>query len=77
MARTKQISRKSVKVPKRRHPSENPGPYRAPPPPPVIRKKNKFRPGTIALRQIKKYRSSTNLLIRKAPFQRLVREILH
>ena len=33
------------------------------------------RPGTRALREIKKYQKSTKLLIRKRPFQRLVREI--
>lgn len=31
--------------------------------------------GTVALRQIRKYQKSTDLLIRKLPFQRLVREI--
>ena len=38
-------------------------------------KKFRWRPGTVALRQIKKYQKSTNLLMRKAPFQRLVREL--
>ena len=38
-------------------------------------KKVHWRPGTVALRQIKKFQKSTNLLLRKAPFQRLVREI--
>ena len=33
------------------------------------------RPGTVALREIRKYQKSTELLIRKLPFQRLVREI--
>lgn len=32
-------------------------------------------PGTVALREIRKYQKSTDLLIRKLPFQRLVREI--
>lgn len=31
--------------------------------------------GTVALREIRKYQKSTDLLIRKLPFQRLVREI--
>uniref|UniRef100_A0A6V7QSC7 Core Histone H2A/H2B/H3 domain-containing protein n=1 Tax=Ananas comosus var. bracteatus TaxID=296719 RepID=A0A6V7QSC7_ANACO len=31
--------------------------------------------GTVALREIRKYQKSTELLIRKLPFQRLVREI--
>ena len=42
-----------------------------------IRKTRRFRPGTIALRQIKRYQKSTELLIRKLPFQRLVREITY
>jgi histone H3 len=32
-------------------------------------------PGTVALREIRKYQKSTELLIRKLPFQRLVREL--
>ena len=40
-----------------------------------LRKPRRFRPGTIALRQIRKYQKSTDLLIRKLPFQRLVREV--
>ena len=40
-----------------------------------IRKPHRFRPGTVALREIRKYQKSTDLLIRKIPFQRLVREI--
>ena len=39
------------------------------------RKPHRFRPGTVALREIRKYQRSTELLIRKVPFQRLVREI--
>jgi len=35
----------------------------------------RYRPGTVALREIRKYQRSTDLLIRKLPFQRLVREI--
>ena len=40
-----------------------------------IKKPHRFRPGTVALRMIRKYQKSTELLIRKLPFQRLVREI--
>lgn len=36
---------------------------------------HRWRPGTVALREIRKYQKSTELLIRKAPFQRLVREL--
>jgi len=42
-----------------------------------IRKARRFRPGTVALRQIRKYQSSTELLIRKLPFQRLVKEVVY
>ena len=35
----------------------------------------RYRPGTVALREIRRYQKSTELLIRKLPFQRLVREI--
>ncbi|XP_063316313.1 histone H1-like [Pelmatolapia mariae] len=38
-------------------------------------KKKRYRPGTVALREIRRYQKSTELLIRKLPFQRLVREI--
>ncbi|KAK9843014.1 hypothetical protein WJX74_005643 [Apatococcus lobatus] len=37
--------------------------------------KRKIRRGTKALNEIRKYQRGTELLIRKAPFQRLVREI--
>lgn len=49
-----------------------------------IKKPHRFRPGTVALREIRKFQKSvrmferdeqTDLLIRKLPFQRLVREI--
>ncbi len=40
-----------------------------------VKKPHRYRPGTVALRKIHKYQKSTELLIRKAPFQRLVREI--
>ena len=36
---------------------------------------HRFRPGTVALREIRRYQKSTDLLIRKLPFQRLVREV--
>ena len=40
-----------------------------------VKKTFRFRPGTVALRQIRKYQKSTDLLIRKLPFLRLVREV--
>lgn len=41
----------------------------------VPRVKKRYRPGTKALREIRQYQKSTDLLIRKLPFARLVREI--
>ena len=40
-----------------------------------VKKPHRYRPGTVAFREIRKYQNSTELLIRKLPFQRLVREI--
>ena len=37
--------------------------------------KHRYRPGTVALREIRRYQKSTNLLIPKTSFQRYVREI--
>ena len=39
------------------------------------RKKFRYRPGTVALREIRAYQSMTQLLIPKLPFSRLVKEI--
>lgn len=81
MARTKQTARKTTsagnkrptkhlatKAARKTAPSVGPG---------GLKKPHKFRPGTVALREIRKYQKSTELLIRKLPFQRLVREIAH
>lgn len=43
--------------------------------PDTKKKPHRFRPGTVALREIRKYQKSTDLLIAKLPFQRLCREI--
>ena len=40
-----------------------------------VKKPMRYRPGTVALREIRRYQKSTELLIRKMPFARLVREI--
>ena len=37
-----------------------------------VKKPHRYRPGTVALREIRRYQKSTNLLIRRLPFQRLV-----
>jgi hypothetical protein len=41
-----------------------------------IKKPNCYPPGTVALRKIRRYQKSTDLLIWKAPFQHLVRKIV-
>lgn len=40
-----------------------------------VKKPHRYRPGTVALREIRKYQKSTDLLIRRLPFQKLVKEI--
>lgn len=40
-----------------------------------IKRPHRFRPGTVALREIRRFQKSSELLIKKRPFQRLVREI--
>ena len=42
---------------------------------PPIQQKRRYKPGTLAIREIRKYQKSTDLLIRKLPFARLIREI--
>ncbi|KAK1962518.1 histone H3-like centromeric protein cse-4 [Colletotrichum sublineola] len=39
------------------------------------RGRRRYKPGTVALREIRKYQSGTQLLLRQLPFSRLVREI--
>lgn len=38
-----------------------------------IKVKRRYRPGTLALKEIRRYQKTTELLIKHAPFQRLVR----
>ena len=75
MARTKQVARASTggKAPRkqlatksaRQNAAKSGG----------VKKPHRYRPGTVALREIRRYQKSTDLLIRKLPFQRLVKEI--
>ena len=71
MARTKQTARKATggKAPRKQvvcPQVSRKGPSKKP---------HRFRPGTTALREIRKYQKGTDLFIRKLPFQRLVKEI--
>ena len=45
-------------------------------PPPKKKKPRRYRPGTVALREIRKYQKSTDSLIRKAPMKRLIKEVI-
>jgi len=76
MARTKQTARKSTggKAP-RKQLATKAARKSAPTLGASIKKTHRFRPGTVALREIRRYQKSTDLLLRKLPFQRLVREI--
>ena len=40
-----------------------------------LKRPMRWCPGTVALREIRRYQKSTELLIRKLPFSRLVREV--
>mgnify|MGYP006101209417 CR=1 FL=1 len=42
---------------------------------PVAPRPHRYKPGTVALREIRRYQKSTEMLIKRLPFQRLVREI--
>ncbi len=75
MARTKQTARKSHggKAPRKSLAAK--AARKTTPQAGGVKKPHRFRPGTVALREIRKFQKSTELLIRKLPFQRLVREI--
>ena len=75
MARTKQTARKSTGGKAPRKALATKAARKAAPATGGVKKPKRFRPGTVALREIRKYQKSTDLLIRKLPFQRLVREI--
>ena len=79
MARTKQTARKQIATPAGKAPRKQIGSKQAArktaPAMGGIKKPHRYRPGTVALREIRKYQKSTELLIRKLPFQRLVREV--
>ncbi|KAG0439374.1 histone H3.2 [Dictyocoela muelleri] len=77
MARTKQTARKSTggKAPRKQLStkaarksaiSETP-----------VKRTHKFKPGLVAIKEIRKYQKSTDLLLRKRPFQRIIREIVN
>ena len=72
MARTKETARKSLgsKKTAKRAKKASTGAAKT-----GVKRAHRFRPGTVALREIRRYQKGTELLLRKAPFQRLVREV--
>ena len=77
MARTKSHPhKKSVeKAPRKKITSKAARKGAQPPDAGRVKKPHRFRAGTVALREIRRYQKTTDLLLRKLPFQRLVREI--
>ncbi|GFH45240.1 hypothetical protein CTEN210_01714 [Chaetoceros tenuissimus] len=75
MARTKQTARKSTggKAPRKQLATK--AARKSAPVTGGVKKPHRYKPGTVALREIRRYQKSVDLLIRKWPFQRLVREI--
>lgn len=75
MARTKQTARKSTggKAPRKQLATK--AARKKSPSSGGVKKPHRYRPGTVALREIRRYQKSTDLLIQKLPLQRLVREI--
>jgi len=75
MARTKQTARKvqGGKAPRKQLATKAVRKYA-----PVsggVKKPHRYRPGTVALREIRKYQKSTNLLIPRTAMARVIREI--
>ena len=73
MARTKQTARKSTggKAPRQLLATKAVKNIKST----RVKKPHRYRPGQAALKEIRRYQRSTELLIKKLPFQKLVREI--
>ena len=78
MARTKQTARKSTggKAPRKQLARKQLGKNALRKNAHQVVKKHRYHPGPVALREIRKYQKSTDLLMRKSPFQRVVKEIV-
>lgn len=76
MARTKLTARKSTggKAPRKQLATKSA--RKSAPATGGVKKPHRYRPGTVALRQIRKYQKSSDLLIPKARFEGLSRELL-
>jgi len=80
MARTKQTARKSTggKAPRKQLVTKaaRKSASTAEPATKKAKKTHRFRPGSVVIKDIRKYQKSTDLLIRVLPFQRMVRSIV-
>jgi histone H3 len=75
MARTKQTARKTVGGKAPRTQLATKAVRRMAPASGGVKKPHRYRPGTVALREIRKYQQSTKLLIPRIAVSRLIREI--
>ena len=75
MARTKQTARKSTGGKAPRMQLATKAAKKSAPATGGVKKPHRYRPGTVALREIRKLQKTTDLLTPKIPFQRLVREV--
>ena len=75
MVRVKQTARKCTggKAPRKQRATK--AASKAAPPIGGCKKPHRYRPGTVALREIRKYQKSMDLLLRKLSFQHFVREV--
>ena len=75
MARTKQTARRATggKAPRKQLATK--AARKSAPATGGFKKPHRYRPGTVALREIRRYQKSTELLIHKLPFQRLASEL--
>ena len=76
MARTKQTAHHSTAKKSPRFQLTTKASRRSAPASGGVKKPHCYCPGTVALREIRRYQKSTDLLICKVPFQRLAREVL-
>ena len=76
MARTKQTARKSTggKAPRKQLATK--AARKSAPATGGVKKPHRYRPGTVALREIRRYQKTTELLLRKKPFFMLVKEVM-
>lgn len=75
MARTKQTARRSTGGKTPRAILATKAARKSAPSIGGIKRPHRYRPGTVALREIRKFQKGTELLIPRLPFQKLVREI--